>query len=478
MTPVEGRVPPHDLDAEGAVLSAVMVDPSAYDKVSDIIKPEHFYSEAHRRIFEACAACAIDGKPIDVVTVATWLRDCERLAQAGGMAYLTEVLNTAPAVANVEAYAKTIFERWYARQGILICQRYTSAGYAGLGSYGGGVGYVQALADDVYALTCVDARTQVQEVRVVLRSAFQAILAAKERGSHISGIATGFDRYDRLTGGLHAGELTIIAARPGMGKTSLALQFLTGAASMAVRPPTETETPTRNAPKAYGAILFSLEMDREPVVTRMVCCEAKVDLTRVRTGALTPTDWSKLTQAAKHLGELRLWIDDQPALTVSELRSKVRRTIAQAEHEEIEVVLVVVDYLQLMEGSGNEQSREQEVSGISRGLKKLAKELHLPIVALSQLNRAVETRGAQGKRPQLSDLRESGAIEQDADNICFIYRDEYYNRESEDRNIAELIVAKQRNGSVDTVRVRWDGAYTRFDNLAEGEWAEGHHGDH
>jgi replicative DNA helicase len=263
-----------------------------------------------------------------------------------------------------------------------------------------------------------------------------------------------------------------------MGKTSLVLNMAANVASpqqleSAHNPNERWEEP------GYGVVVFSLEMPREQIVNRMLCSEAKVDVSKVRTGALTPNDWSKLTQAASHLGSLSLWVDDTPALGLLELRSKVRRL--QADFDRVDeatgdkkqrIGLVMVDYLQLMRGRENANSREQEISEISRGLKQLAKELCLPVIALSQLNRAVETRGEKSKRPQLSDLRESGAIEQDADNICFIYRDEYYNKETADRNVAELIVAKQRNGPIDTVRVRWDAQYTRFDNLADGEYED------
>jgi replicative DNA helicase len=230
-----------------------------------------------------------------------------------------------------------------------------------------------------------------------------------------------------------------------------------------------------------GVVVFSLEMPREQIVNRMLCSEGKVDVSKVRTGGLTPTDWSNLTRAASHLGSLRVWVDDSPALSMLELRSKVRRL--QAEFDQVDetsrdrekkrrIGLVVVDYLQLMKGRENAASREQEISEISRGMKQLAKELSLPVIALSQLNRAVETRGEKSKRPQLSDLRESGAIEQDADNICFIYREDYYNKETADRTVAELIIAKQRNGPTGIVKVRFDAQYTRFDNLAEGEYED------
>ena len=472
---VEGRVPPHDLDAEAAVLSAVMVDPGALDRVNEFLRAEHFYSESHRRIFESCADLAATGRPVDVVQVATWLRDHDRLAQVGGMAYLTEVLNSAPAVANVAAYGRTIHEKWRIRQLILACQRVTAQGYAG---YGEAKSFIDSAEQAVYEIARTSESSSVHPLRDVMRETFKKIEKANARGRRITGVPTGFDRYDRLTSGLHDGELTIVAARPGMGKTSLVLNMAANVGSPqqleSARDPNE-----RWEEPGYGVVVFSLEMPREQIVNRMLCSEAKVDVSRVRTGMLTPSDWSKLTQAAAHLGSLNIWVDDTPAISILEVRSKVRRL--QSEFDQVDLAtgekkqrvgLVVVDYLQLMRGREGAQSREQEISEISRGLKQLAKELSLPVIALSQLNRAVETRGEKSKRPQLSDLRESGAIEQDADNICFIYRDDYYNKDSAERAVAELIVAKQRNGPTDTARVRFDAQYTRFDNLAEGEYDE------
>jgi len=472
---VEGRVPPHDLDAEAAVLSAVMVDTLAFDKVNEFLRPEHFYSEAHRRIYEASLELSAVGKPVDVVQVATWLRDHERLAQVGGVAYLTEVLNAAPAVANVVAYGRTIHEKWRVRQLILACQRVTAQGYAG---YGEAQQFIDSAEQAVYDIARTRESSSVHLLRDVMQETFRRITKATERGARITGISTGFDRYDRMTSGLHDGELTIVAARPGMGKTALVVNMAINVAS-----PQQLENARdpndRWEEPGYGVVVFTLEMPREQIVNRMLCSEARVDVSRVRTGMLTPSDWSKLTQSAAHLANLNLWVDDTPAMSIFEIRSKVRRL--QAEFDKVDpatgdkkqrIGLVVVDYLQLMRGRDNAHSREQEISEISRGLKQLAKELSLPVIALSQLNRAVETRGEKSKRPQLSDLRESGAIEQDADNICFIYRDDYYNKETADRNLAELIIAKQRNGPTDTVRVRFDAQYTRFDNLADGEYDE------
>ncbi len=478
---IEGRVPPHDLEAEAAVLSAVMNDKLSFDKVAEFLRPEHFYSEAHRRIFEACVELSTRGTTPDIVSVASWLRDRDRLAQVGGMGYMTTVLNAAPGLGNVVVYGKTIHEKFRIRQLILTCQRVTAQGYAG---YGDAQAFIDAAEQGVYDIARTQESSTVFPLRDVMRETFKRIESANARGARITGTPTGFDRYDRMTSGLHDGELTIVAARPGMGKTSLVLNMAANVASaqelVSAKDPND-----RWMEPGHGVVVFSLEMPREQIVHRLLCSEARVEVGKVRTGMLTSTDWQKLTQAAGRLAALNLWIDDTPALGLLDLRSKVRRLQAEFGRAgdknagpqapgapKARIGLVVIDYLQLMRGRQDAQSREQEISEISRGLKQLAKELSLPVIALSQLNRAVETRGEKSKRPQLSDLRESGAIEQDADNICFIYRDDYYNKETADRNVAELILAKQRNGPTDTVKVRFDAQYTRFDNLAEGEYDE------
>jgi replicative DNA helicase len=472
---VAGRVPPHDLDAEAAVLSAVMIDSVSLDKVLEFLKPEHFYSEAHRRIFEACMELKVAGKPVDVVQVGTWLKDRERIAQVGGMGYLTEVLNAAPAIANVAAYGYTIREKARVRQLIATCQRVAAEGYI---DYGEAQTFIDGAEQAIYEIARTAESSTVEQLRIVLKRAFTQLQEASSRGDRITGMATGFSRYDDLTAGLHDGDLTIIAARPGMGKTSFVLNVAANVAQprgreLASDPNTRWEDP------GHGVIVFSLEMPREQLANRMLCSEARVDVGKVRKGFLSAQDWSKLTLAASFVGALPIWIDDSPALSILELRAKVRRL--QAEYDRPgkdgkpgkRIGVVIVDYLQLMRGRENAASREQEISEISRGLKGLAKELKLSVIALSQLNRAVETRSEKSKRPQLSDLRESGAIEQDADNICFIYRDDYYNKEaSTEPNIAELIIAKQRNGPTGTAKVRFDKEYTRFDNLAAGEYVD------
>lgn len=472
--PVDGRVPPHDLDAEAAVLSAIMVDPLALDRVLEFLKPDHFYSEAHRRVYEACTTLRAEGKPVDLIQVGSWLKSRERIEQVGGMAYLTELLNVAPAVANVAAYGRVIHEKARVRSLIAVCQRVAAEGYI---DYGEAQQFIDSAEQSVYEIARTPESSSTERLLDVMKKAFKALNEAVSRGDRITGVATGFDRYDRMTAGLHDGDLTIVAARPGMGKTSLVLNMACNVASPKRResdanPGEAWEEPGR------GVCVFSLEMPREQLANRMVCSEARVDVSKIRTGFLSPADWSKLTQAASFLGSLPIWLDDSPGLSILELRAKVRRL--QAEYDRVDdegrktqrIGLVIVDYLQLMRGRDGVTSREQEISEISRGLKALSKELKVPVIALSQLNRAVETRGEKSKRPQLSDLRESGAIEQDADNICFIYRDDYYNQDTADRNIAELIIAKQRNGPTGTVKVRFDREYTRFDNLAEGEYPD------
>ena len=472
--PVEGRVPPHDLDAEAAVLSAVMLDPAALDRVVDL-KPEYFYSEAHRRIFEACLELRQSGQPVDVVQVGSWLKDRQRLAQVGGMGYLGEILDAAPVVANVAAYGQIIHEKYRIRQLILACQKVSAQGY---GDYGDPQSFIDGAEQAIYNIARTSSKQSTERLLDVMKKSFKRLNDAVARGDRITGVPTGFDRFDRMTAGLHEGDLTIVAARPGMGKTSFVLNVAANVASPKGRE-VDGDPSQRWEDRGVGAVVFSLEMPREQLANRLVCSEARVDVSKMRTGFLSPQDWSKLTQAASFLGSLPIWIDDSPGLTIIELRAKVRRLQAEYDTFDAEgrklrkIGLVVVDYLQLMKGRDGVQSREQEISEISRGLKGLAKELGVPVVALSQLNRAVETRSEKSKRPQISDLRESGSIEQDADVIIFIYRDDYYNREdSAEPNVAELIIAKQRNGPTGTAKVRFDKQWTRFDNLAEGEYED------
>jgi replicative DNA helicase len=456
------RVPPHNLDAEAAVLSAILIEPNAIDRVLDLLKPEHFYAEANRRIYEAAIELTTNGTPIDIVSVAGWLHDRDRLAQVGGSSYLAQLVDAVPSVDHVEIYARMIREKWRVREVIRTCQTVAAEGY-------GDVGDVQTFIDhaeqSIYDLARTPETTSVQRVEPIIKGVFEQITEAAKRGQRITGISTGYERLDAKTAGLHDGELTIVAARPGQGKTAMVLNVATNIAS------------PLDGRSTSGVIVFSLEMPREQLATRMVCSEGRVDLGKMRQGFLQDRDWNSLTEAASFLYTLPIWIDDTPAIGLLDLRAKVRRLQAEFNRPkpdgtwEQRIGLVVVDYLQLMRGSERAASREQEISELSRGLKQLSKELRVPVIALSQLNRAVETRG-KNKRPQLSDLRESGAIEQDADNVIFIYRDDYYDPDSESKGIAELIIAKQRNGPTGTVKVRFSSYCTRFDNLAPGEYED------
>jgi replicative DNA helicase len=477
---IAGRVPPHDLDAEAAVLSAILLERDALDRVLEILRPEHFYSDANRRIYEGAEAIAAAGMPIDIVSIASWLRDRDRMGQIGGPSYLAQLADATPAVAHVAAHAQVVYEKWRIRQLIGTCQRISAEGY-------GDVGVVQEFIDvaeqSIYELARTPNSTTTQPLAQVLRAAFEQITQAAERGDRITGISTGYEQLDAKTAGLHDGDLMIVAARPGMGKTSFVLNLAVNVASpRTVSAPGPGEAGyggfERQDP-GYAVAVFSLEMPREQLATRMVCSEGRVDLGRVRQGMLQAEDWRRLTEGASYLSSLPIWIDDSPLLGVLELRAKVRRIQAEYNRPATEssperrVGLVVVDYLQLMKGRDGVNSREQEISEISRGLKRLAKELKVPVIALSQLNRAVETRTTKDKRPQLSDLRESGAIEQDADCIIFIYRDEYYNAETTNqKGIAELIIAKQRNGPTGKILTRFAASYTRFDNLARDEYPD------
>ena len=473
---IKGRVPPHNLDAEAAVLSAILLSEDAFYRVIDILKPEHFYSHPNGIIYEAMLALLEAKSKIDIVSVAAWLRERERLANAGGPSYLGQLSDATPAVHHIEDHAQIVYVRWLIRRIIETCQRIAAEGYGDIGPW---EDWLDACEQQIYDIVHRPQKSTATKLAPVLRKIFQEQAAAADRGERITGMSTGYERLDAKTSGLYPGDLTIIAARPGIGKTSFVMNLAVNVASPSVvteRHPSEPRMVERNI-RGKGVAVFSLEMPREQLATRMVCSEGRVDLGRMRQGFLQPNDWTRLTDASAFLGALPMWIDDTPALSLLEVRAKIRRIQMEYGREtrattgtEEQIGLVVIDYLQLMKGREGVNSREQEISEISRGLKELAKELKVPIIALSQLNRSVETRSTKDKRPQLSDLRESGAIEQDADTVIFIYRDDYYNESSEYKGIAELIIAKQRNGPTGKVYVSFNGSCTRFDNLAPSDY--------
>ncbi len=475
LRPAGGRVPPHDLDAEAAVLSAVLLAAEAFDRVQETLSPEHFYAEAHRRIFEAVLDLHTSGKQVDLVTVAAWLRDRERIGQVGGMEYLAQLSDATPAVAHVGAHATLIREKWRMRQLIATCQRVAAEGYTNSEE-------VQAFIDQaeqsVFDIARIAEGSSIVTVKDAIHGAFQILSEAAKRGGGITGTPTGFRQLDRKIAGLHPGDLYIVAGRPGMGKTSLVLNMAVNVAMPRRKAVAENSEPYGEGDieePGDGVAFFSLEMPREQLAARLLSVEARVDVSRIRSGEIRREDWNKLTDAAARLGRLPIWLDDTPALTLLDLRAKVRRLQADVKRGDApggatKIGMVCIDYLQLMQGRRDAGSREQEISELSRGLKQLAKEMGVPVMALSQLNRSVETRTTKDKRPQLSDLRESGAIEQDADAIFFIYRDEYYFKDSPDRGIAEIIVAKQRNGPTGSIKVKFTSEFTRFDDLAPDEY--------
>ena len=475
--PTEGRVPPHDRDAEGAVLAAVLLEHEALDRTIEILKPEHFYSDANRRIFDACVQLAAKHEPVDITTVAGWLRNREWINQVGGSAYLVQLVDCTPSISNVAAHAKIVHEKWRLRQLIGTCQRIAAEGY---GDVGNADEFIDGAEQSVYTIAHQKRSEETtQSMSQILTTVFENIKSIAESGKKMSGYSSGFDAYDAKTAGIHDCEFRIIAGRPSMGKTALAMNEAVNVASPVSE---KVTTPDGEVVELVsfgrGVIVCSLEMSKEQLVIRMLCGEARVDLNKIRMGQLQPEDWRRLSDAAQFLSSLPIWINDKPGMTLLEIRAMVRRIQAEWNRsagngqQARQVGVVYIDYLQLMKGRATAGNREQEVSEISRGLKGLAKECKVNVTALSQLNRAVETRskGGKGGRPVMSDLRESGGLEQDADVIMFVYRDEYYNPETTKfKGIAEVNIAKQRQGETGRIYLRFTGQYTRFDNLAPGE---------
>jgi replicative DNA helicase len=448
------RVPPHALDAERAVLGGILLQNSVIDTVLEIIKGEDFYSEGHAKIFEAALDLHRSSTPVDTVTMRDLLSRTNKLAGIGGDDYLLSLTDTIPTIENTKSYANIIREKALVRRLITACQGVAAKGY---GDYGNAQEFLDQAEKAVFDVASVQTRSTVERVRDVVIRTFEDLHNLARTGGRVSGLSTGFQRLDAMTAGMHPGDLIIVAGRPGMGKTSFAL-------NVGVNASHSRQGTTKNA----GVAVFSLEMPKDQLVKRMLASEARVDSGRMRTGQINREDWQNLAQAAGLLSDLPIFIDDTPGLTIMELRAKARRIMSESG-----LGMIIIDYLQLMRSGTKVDSREQEISEISRSLKGLAKEMGIPIMALSQLNRGVESRGNKDKRPQLSDLRESGAIEQDADTIWFVYRDEVYNKESTEQGIAEIIVGKQRAGATGTTKVRFFNQYTRFDNLSDEEYPQG-----
>ncbi|MFQ5847454.1 MAG: replicative DNA helicase [Candidatus Methylomirabilales bacterium] len=436
------KIPPQNVDAETAVLGAILLDRDALVKAFEVLRPDHFYREAHRKIFAACQELFERNEPVDLITLANELTRRHQLEEMGGSQYLVSLAEAVPTAANVVYHASIVRGKALLRELIGACTSIVSSCYEDTEPT---ETVLDVAEKKIFGVSKDRIRPSFRPIKSILKSTFEDIERLYSRKGHVTGVPTGFADLDDLTGGLQHSDLIVIAGRPSMGKTSFAL-------GMAMHAAMEEGIP---------AAIFSLEMSMSHVVQRMLCAEARVEAYRLRTGRLGDKDWPKLTTAAGRLSEAPIHIDDTPSMNVLELRAKARRV--KTEHG---IGLMAIDYLQLLKAGGRFESRQQEMTEICRSLKALAKELEIPIVALSQLSRAVESR--DNKRPQLADLRESGAIEQDADLVAFIYRPGYYKAlqgpEEKENYEAEIIVAKQRNGPTGPVTLTFRREYMRFED--------------
>ena len=436
----EIRVPPQNIDAEKSVLGSLLIDEEAIGAAIEILDETWFYEQAHRQIFRAVLELYNQRKNVDLITLSDKLKSDGTLEQIGGVSYLSFLIDLVPSAANVEHYANIVKEKGVLRRLIRNATNIIAESYESIGNVDEVVDNAERL---IFEVADLKQRTQSVHIKDLVRQSIEKLDFLYQRKQHVTGIPTGFEKIDHMTSGLQNSDLIIIAGRPSMGKSALAI-------SMAEYVGIEQK---------QGVAIFSLEMSKEQLVQRMLCSQARVDAHKVRSGFLAPADWPKLTAAAGRLSESKIFIDDTPAISVLELRAKARRLKANQGIE-----LIILDYLQLMRSTIQSENRQQEISEISRSLKALARELSVPVIALSQLSRAVESR--QDHKPQLSDLRESGAIEQDADLVVLLMREEYYNPTEENKGVADVMIAKQRNGPVGTVKLAFIKEYMRFENLA------------
>lgn len=438
------RVPPHSIEAEQAVLGGLMLAPEAYDRINDQLTDNDFYRRDHQLIYRAIRELAEKSRPYDAVTLGEWFESMGQSELVGDGAYLIELASTTPSAANITAYAEIVRDKAVLRQLIQVGTDIVNDGFQPEGRESS-----ELLANaekQVFAIAEQGARgrTDFVGMHTALRDAFSVLQDRFNNGESITGLPTGYVEFDHMTAGLQPTDLLILAARPAMGKTTFALNIAEYAAIKSKK----------------AVAVFSMEMSASQLALRLISSNGRINATRLRTGQLEDEDWSRVTSAISMLKETKIFIDDTPGLSPEILRSKARRL--KREHD---LGLIVIDYLQLMSVPGNSENRATEISEISRSLKGLAKELNVPVIALSQLNRSLETR--TDKRPVMADLRESGAIEQDADVIVFIYRDDYYNKEnSPDKGLAEIIIGKQRSGPTGSIKLKFFGEYTRFDNLS------------
>ncbi len=439
--PRAGLVPPQNLEAEESVLGAMMLSPGAIDRVSEVINAGDFYRDSHAKIYMAALALYAKGEPVDAITVIDALEERGELEQAGGRVRIHELAALVPATANASHYARIVNELATLRGLIRAGGEVARLGWERPGET---VDLVDRAEQIIFDLSQSRVSSEFDHIETLLKESFERITELYEAGKDVTGVPSGFRDLDRLTSGFQPGNLIIIAARPSMGKSALGLCM---AANLAVR---------HGTPVA----LFTLEMSKAEVTQRLMCSEAKVESQRLRTGKLAQDDWPRLTAACDKLAKAPIYVDDAGSITMMEIRSKARRLKSTQSN----LGLIIIDYLQLMTTGASVENRVQEVSQISRSLKVLARDLEVPILAMSQLSRAVEQR--HDKRPILSDLRESGSIEQDSDLVMFIYRDEYYNDESDQQGLAEIILAKHRNGPTGTEKLSFLKRYTKFADLA------------
>lgn len=441
----EAKLPPHSIEAEQSVIGGLLLSEQAWDEVAGRINEEDFYREDHRLLFRGLADLADTSQPRDLVTLTEWLRSRDLLEKAGGGTYLGNLAADIPGAANIRAYADIVRERSIMRQLIRAGDSITSMGFDTQGQSAADL--LETAEKEIFSIAERGRRggEGPMGLNALLTKAVNRIEKLVSQEGSFSGVPTGLAEFDKMTNGLQPADLLILAGRPSMGKTSFAMNIVENVAIKEKVP----------------AAVFSLEMSAEQLVIRMISSWGRIDQTRLRSGRLNEDDWPKITSAIGIMNEnAKLFIDDTPALSPGELRARARRL--KREHD---IGLVVVDYLQLMQVPGTKENRTNEISEISRSLKALAKELDVPVIALSQLNRQLEQR--DNKRPRMSDLRESGGIEQDADVIIFVYRDEVYNEDSDDKGVAEIIIGKQRNGPLGTARTAFLSHFTRFENLQD-----------
>ncbi|WP_077329778.1 replicative DNA helicase [Virgibacillus siamensis] len=434
------RTPPHNIEAEQAVIGAVFLEPEALSAAAEALMPEDFYRASHQRIFDAMLKLSDRGEPIDLVTVTTSLSNDKTLNEVGGVQYLSDLAGSVPTAANIEYYSKIVEEKSLLRRLIRTATDIVTSGFATEDDV---EDVLNEAEKNILEVSGRKNSGAFKSIKDVLIDVYDNIEQLHHHDADVTGIPTGYRDLDRITSGFQRNDLIIVAARPSVGKTAFALNI---AQNVAIN-------------TDENVAIFSLEMGADQLVSRMLCAEGNIDAQRLRTGRLEPDDWGKLTMAMGSLSNAGIYIDDSPGIRVSEIRSKCRRL--KQEHG---LGMILIDYLQLIQGSGNsKENRQQEVSEISRSLKALARELNVPLIALSQLSRGVESR--QDKRPMMSDLRESGSIEQDADIVGFLYRDDYYDQESEKQNIIEIIISKQRNGPVGNVELAFVKEYNKFVDL-------------